>query len=646
LNPPWMPLTPRILAGPAVDRADPYLRMADATQFVDHLAPWPDAPNFPVSVELQSGARRPVIAGMAVPPVFDDDSAFFTARVTPAALNTLLGHADVKRAQLAEGILPQRPRQDHRTPWPSPAGPAAPPGNRPPTALLLGVIDAGCPFAHQDLRTPDGLGTRVVRLWDQDDGPGAPPARMGYGQERTDGELNQLMAEARDSQGRVDEHACYLRAGADLVLPRASHGAHALGLLAALRRYDGRPRPGLATPVVDCPGDAALADIAFVQLPRKLLNAAFPPAVEHQVLNGLRYLLDTGRQRGASRIMVSFAFESWVGPHDGSSWFEQAVQDLVQRARAAGIDFQVVLVAGNGGNRGVHRRLDDAAQPLPATGREATAHWRVQPDNQVPTYVELWVPRAAGVLDDLTIEVAPPGQPPLPPLGWGDAAAWPDATAPALCVVLDRTRVLGTQADMVLLRISPTRVFDPRQRGAPHGEWVIRLTASTSLAGIDLYIGRATGNFGSQRRGRQTALSRRSDAERRQDRHGTLNGYGNHAAATVATACVAATTVYRGPRSPTQPRHAAPYAGAGPSRDGGRQGPSFGVVVEHGPYHPGMIGIGNRSATTFRLVGTSVAGPLGARMLVDGDAADPGSYPAGDPDTPREVGAFTFAPRP
>ena len=76
-------------------------------------------------------------------------------------------------------------------------------------------------------------------------------------------------------------------------------------------------------------------------------------------------------------------------------------------------------------------------------------------------------------------------------------------------------------------------------------------------------------------------------------------------------------SIYNGYRSDLLPGLVMRYAGIGPSRDGKRIGPSFAVGFEYGPYHPGMIGIGNRSAATFRLIGTSVAGPLGARLRLD-----------------------------
>lgn len=631
----WKPLKPGILNPELVGSADAYLRMAAATQFKDHFAETSDQPVLPVSVELKAGAARPALDGLAVPDAYAR-SRFFTARATPTAINALLAHPDVVRLQFAEAVLPQRPPRRALMPWTTrKVWGLAPKDELEPTALLLGVIDAGCPFAHAELRTQDGQSTRVVNLWDQEAGPAAPPRRMGYGQEFTRADLDQRMASARTAAGVVDEHACYLLAGADQVLAQASHGAHALGLLAGRHRINGQPGPGsalLTEPLLSLPGEAGEADIAFVQLPRKLLNAAFPPAVQHHALDALRHLLCVAKDRAAKRLVVCFAFESWVGPHDDSSWFDQAVDELLD---TAGINFELILVAGNAGNagkrgnlavqprHGVHMRV--AGTRSPDTGRqEAEIFWRVQPDNQMTTYLELWVPTADGGLHDLSLEITPPGARTLAPIRWGDAVAWPDASRPALCSVMDRSKVLGQLADVVLLRLSPTRTFDARQGAAPHGEWSLRLRASDSLDGIHAYIGRASGNFGAQARGRQSSLTRRDPAQRRQDRAGTLNAYAGSPKVLVATACMAQDSIYSGHRSELLPGHVACYAGIGPSRDGKRLGPSFAVGYEYGPYHPGMIGIGNRSAARFRLIGTSVAGPLGARLRLDrGQDKDP-----------------------
>lgn len=629
----WATLAHNLLDPTFWSRADPYLRLADGTGYIDHLPTAPKAgARLPVSVQLVPNRPRPSPSGMHVPDAFPAMAGWFTASVTPSALQSLLTDAAVQRVVWAEGLLPQRPRSQYAMPWPGTATvPPPPPAGR-GTDVLLGVIDAGCPFAHAGLRRADGKSTRVVRLWDQQGGLAAPPPAWGYGSEWSGDALSAVMAAATDANGRVDEHLCYMRAGADQLLGRTSHGAHALGLLAAPWLVDGRPWRGTAPPARLLQDAAATADIAFVQLPRKLLDSAFPPAVEHHVLNGLRYLLDVAVQRGAIHLCVSFAFESWLGPHDGSTWFSQAVDDLVREAtQTHGLTLSCTVIAGNAGDDGVHRAVDSVPADAPGTGHVATVHWHQPPGDETVTLLELWLPDGAAP-PDLALVVTPPGNiGSLPPVHWGDAVAWPSAAAPAVSVVMDNSRTQGLHADAVVLRITHTQTVAPR-RAAPHGEWCLSLHSAQPLQGLHAYIGRCTESMNSPPRGRQAAFTRRTPAQRLLDRAGTLSGFANHAGARVATACVSARTVYRGPQAAAQPGDATPYAGIGPSRDGLRPGPSFGVVVEHGLYHQGLLGIGNRSGTVFRMVGTSVAAPIGAR-----DAAMSG--PVGTPPPPPEIPA-------
>ena len=653
----WTALTPQWLAAESIARADPNLRMADASRFAQHLGQQPDpGPTVPVSVQLRDGGTRPDVEGMKVPDAYPATSRCFTARVNMAALNALLGSEAVARVQLSEGLLPQRARGRPATPGALTALPDRVPAVRSGTPLLLGVIDSGCPFAHVDLRTPDGQGTRVVRLWDQDGGLGAPPSGMGYGSELQETDLLALMGKARDASGRIDEHTCYRLTGANALLGRTSHGAHALGLLAGRRLFNARPNRATAAPLRVADDDAADADIAFVQLPHKLLQVPYPPGIEHHLIDGLRYLLDTGKARGAQRIVVSIGYESWLGPHDESGWFGQAVQELITEAGTlpdGSNVLEVHVIAGNSGDDGVHCELADPPQALPGTARQATVHWHLPPGSEAPTQIELWTPDDTGALDDLALEITPPGQPSLPAVQWGAAVAWPDAVAPALCVVMDRTsKTLGTRGHVVVLRLAPTQADGSAGRAAPHGEWSLTLRATQALAGIAVYIGRGTASMNAPLRGRQAVLTRRGPEVKEKDRQGTISAHACHPALQVATASVSRLVPYRGRHASIGAEEVAPYAGVGPTR-GVREGPSYAVVVEHGVFHRGHIGIGNRSGTLLRMFGTSTAAPLGARLASrkSPDASQPRPAPQPVPPpapAPRpraKLGTFTHDPQ-
>jgi hypothetical protein len=59
---------------------------------------------------------------------------------------------------------------------------------------------------------------------------------------------------------------------------------------------------------------------------------------------------------------------------------------------------------------------------------------------------------------------------------------------------------------------------------------------------------------------------------------------------------------------------AARYSSQGPLRNRSTGGPALSVRVDDGPVLKGRRSIGNRSAVTFRMDGTSVGAPLAARM--------------------------------
>jgi hypothetical protein len=633
MAPQWTKLLPQELLRHTALRADAYLRMADATHWVHHGGKPSGRQVWPVAVQSKLPPSGLHIAGLKVGAAYRH-SLFFTARVSTAALNALLTHEQVVRVQFAQPLVPQRPNNNWRTPWAAGSTPAVSSAGKTslPSSLLLGVIDTACPFAHADLRRPDGEQTRVVALWDMDATRGSggppPPGSMGYGQEFGETLLNQLMMRAKDSQGRINEHACYLKAGMDQVMSVQSHGSHALGLLAGRFRISSDPRKGLG-PGKDAGlralqqnAESAGADIAFVQFPRKLMAAAFPSAVQYHALDALRYLLELGKQRKVKKLVVSFAWQSWLGSHDPNSWLAQAVASLVAEATTAGIEMTLFFAAGNGGIYDVHAALPDKE-------KEHALTWHLPPDNQQLSHVEIWLPKGADHdRVDIALEITPPGLPPLPPVRWGDALAWPSAQQPALCVVADTSGVLGgPDSDVVVLRLSPSKVFDRGLTAARHGEWTLRLTSTAPLVNAHVYLGNAIESMGAPRRGRQSEFTRRTDQPIKQDRYGSLNHYAATHVVWAVTASAATDNLYdpKGCASSRrklgvqafEPGQAAPYAGYGPGRDGARTGPDFAVTVEWGLYHQGTLGIGNRSASLFRMWGTSVAVPLGARYFAD-----------------------------
>lgn len=58
--------------------------------------------------------------------------------------------------------------------------------------ILLGFLDSGIDYTHPAFRSPDGR-TRILRIWDQTDNSGPPPANLPYGTEYTQAQINEAL---------------------------------------------------------------------------------------------------------------------------------------------------------------------------------------------------------------------------------------------------------------------------------------------------------------------------------------------------------------------------------------------------------------------------------------------------------------------
>lgn len=385
MTPAWHPLQPWGSVS-LPNGCDPYLVMAEATDYADYsAAPVTDETPIPISLEMP-GLARPMLTGLRVR-TGHSASRYCTATATRAALKALIfgsGMPDVpQRVLLAAPLVPQRPPLPWNGTGPQPVPERAETSastvevrGQPEPGVLLAVIDSGCPFAHRDLRRGTA-GTRVVRLWDQGSGAhwsglGAAPDGFDYGHELTDSLLARLMAQSTSAgTALIDEAECYRLAGYGPALGRASHGAHALGTLAGPRRWNARKQQASAEePLVQEP--ASQADIIFVQLGHEVTRCISVSAVESRALDALRYVVvqacEWKARRGIAagvrpKVVVSFGYESWIGPHDGSSWFEEGLDDLIENANTD-LDFQVHMIAGNARDQRVHIAAEGGLRAL------------------------------------------------------------------------------------------------------------------------------------------------------------------------------------------------------------------------------------------------------------------------------------------
>lgn len=643
----WLHVT----SGPFVDwgapqplaRIDPYLVWAAATAFADYAGV--PTGQVPALIELKTGhdgrdLQREGQGEVTVPP------AYATARVCSVTIGAgfhrrMRLHAPlgdiVSRVELALPVAAPRAVQ---------VSPTAPSAGLPPApgtgAAVLGVIDDGCAFAHASLRSWDGTGwrSRIAWLWDQrTDAPafgalGGVPADFGYGAEVPAATIEQYLNGATRG-GRLDEATCHEAAGYRRLRRRATHGMHVLdiaaGPVAPSQRLDAQHRPA--------PTTTPDGTLVFVQLPPDALNDPTGGWLAGQVTDGIRYVLNRA-PADASRIVVNVSYGSRVGPHDGTSTLEAAIQELLAEEPR----LQVVLPAGNFFGDRAHAVLD-----LPA-GEAGSADCFVPPGSELPVFVEWWLP--AGVdLNQVSVVVTPPdGAPPSPPVGVRQARVGPDGARPTCTVVFPEYPALGTGGSCILVVIEPTAHRDPARARAPAGRWRMSLTSSTPVQ-VHGYVARGDADFGMPRRGGrprfvadpaydpQRFLRPAADdpvggsagVPSSVRRRGTL-AWGDTQVASVGHPRLHVVGGYRLRTpwpAPTALQRHPPYASAGPTRGGSRSGPDLALPSDQSVVLRGVRAAGTRSGSTVRLVGTSSAAPQLARYLVAGSPVPPPSVPAG-----------------
>lgn len=589
-------------------------------------------------------------------------------------------------------------REDRR----APAGPAEPQGNVDEADAgpwpvpdstgcfhVLGVIDDAIPFGHPDFKR------HVHAVWLQGEdcfggvseiglrhGAGAQPARQFIRKNHNpdgadDGDL--ALPQWRHllpADGDTDTlHQKAIDLGFPQLRRRASHGAHVIGeVLGVHGSTAGAAAGGPASPT-----------LVGVQLPWHAVQDTAGRWLGGHLLAGLVYALDCTwwlprrRMRESSNeprpgadarrhLVVNISYGHSTGPHDGSSLLEEALDELCRRfsdsdpqgGDAPGIRLDICLPAGNAFDAQAH-----AAFTLAPQAPARTLRWRVAPDGQRPTFLELWL-RAddegadADTLPGFAVEIAwPGGAPQRFDRPAGDGGQWHLTDSAARTLAFVRLCRVGAQWQ-VLLALEPTGLPLPptgaelRRAAAPAGDWSVGLTNLGPAAwSVRAYVARSTPHFNSRRDGTLSWLvDPEYDPQRylrcREDdpspnpspihRRGTFSGIATGALTQVATGRIA-----RG-REGGQGRagyaHAL-YASAGPSAaqpPSLAKSPDVAYVTDQSRALPGVLSAGNQGAVRVRLVGTSTASPQLARDLLAGRPLLPpsGARPV-DPDVPVEL---------
>lgn len=219
--------------------------------------------------------------------------------------------------------------------------------------VLIGIVDTGIDYDHLDFRTDSSdeddeeEESRILYIWDQTDGFASPPSQFSYGTEYSKTQIEQdIASQSGPDSGQVRE--------SDVV----GHGSHVAGIAAG---------DGSSSPV----GYVGVAPEASIICVKTLFTTT-------AVIDAIHYIHQKADVLGMP-VVTNLSLGTQVGPHDGSSLFEEAVNDLISS------DKLITVSAGNSGDEKVHFDLSVPGETT-GFGFQIPGY---SPASNVADYVEL-----------------------------------------------------------------------------------------------------------------------------------------------------------------------------------------------------------------------------------------------------------------
>ena len=253
----------------------------------------------------------------------------YAAEVPVSVLRQLAARSDVNRLQAVRKL---RPNLDVSVP--DPVGleltrSSTPPWSDAGQGAVVGTVDTGIDPAHEDFKTADGTGTRILYIWDQNTGEQCSQAQIGAG-----------------TCNHVDADG---------------HGTHVAGCAA-----------GNGGPARQYVGVAPEANIVAVAT----------TFYNDDILDGIDYIFGKAHQLGMPAV-VNLSLGGQDGPHDGSDPFDVAMDAL------AGPGQIIVTSAGNEGDPAypIHQYAEhqgaDVNLPFKHRDQDQYAYWGI-------IYITVW----------------------------------------------------------------------------------------------------------------------------------------------------------------------------------------------------------------------------------------------------------------
>ena len=441
------------LSAMARERCDPLLILASGE--ARDLIPlgFRSAARYPVlirsrlsDVELQRLGARP----------HTRTGAIVTAHIAREDLEALASHPDVLAIELTRRLTPNL---DVSVPEISAdaANQLAALGERfTGRGVICGFLDSGIDHTHEDFRDAFG-NTRVLAIWDHWIS-GQPPAGYNYGHEFTRAAIDAGLANQHVNDDGHGTHVVGIACGDGSSLGSAKYRAIAWEADILMVRNGGPDifYYGGGIPPYDVPGAETVGSV-----------------------DGLNYMLEFARGLGRP-LVVNQSQGVMMGPHDGSSLFEQAYDHLIAEEGLI-----LCLAAGNDQDSDWHGRMTAAG-----SGDCTLLH---DPAGEAQTSIifECW--NEAG--DRFRWEVRSPS---------GEVIAIPDdmRTVPQLIGATTTHSGYPSEPDSVWYWTTTSHPangqgyfycgIQNRRRGVGTGEWTVRAIPTLLSAGgtVDLYCER------------------------------------------------------------------------------------------------------------------------------------------------------------
>ncbi len=345
----------------------------------------------------------------------------------------------------------------------------------------------------------------MLALWDQ--GADTPRGGSGFGRVHDRRDLDSWLDGARTPAG-VDEDLAYALAGYREVAHRVTHGTHVMDLACGADPDD---RSAFAPAIV------------AVQLPGAVFTDTSCASTAVFLLDGVRFVLAQAHRLAMPvPIVVNISLGNIAGPHDGSSIFESALDELLTLRGPK--ELRIVLPEGNSYLSRCHA-VADLNTALPGHDQvEVNLRWLIQPGDGTPSFLELWFSKLGSPLTasdrlEISVEVTAPDGRGLK-VDRSIAKQTLVTTGEVIGMLSGQNHAANGDNVVVLLAIAPTGASDLWPEVAPGGVWTVAVDYAGTPYLLNAYVQRDDVAFGRRGAGRQSRFEDPDDLEF--DEHGAL----------------------------------------------------------------------------------------------------------------------------